>query len=287
MRKAFILVLLFISTLSVFAFQKPSKKDYLITITTPYGDMKAILFEDTPLHRENFLKLAEEGFYDSLLFHRVINNFMIQGGDPESRDADLDARLGNGGPGYRIPAEISGKHYHRKGAIAAARQGDNFNPDRESSGSQFYIVQGDTVPENDYERVNLRNIGEAFTDWARDNQDNEMVQTINKLLREEGEEGLKKYVEENLSKIESMTGEVLSFPSERKAVYAEVGGTQHLDGKYTVFGQIISGLDVIDKIAEVDTNRSDRPAFDIKMAISVERMRKKKITKLYGYAYPQ
>ena len=121
--------------------------DSVVTIKTDMGEMKAILYDETPKHKENFLKLAKEGFYDSLLFHRVINSFMIQGGDPESKGADLGQRLGSGGPGYTVPAEFVDGLFHKKGALSAARQGDQVNPERASSGSQFYIVQGQVTPE--------------------------------------------------------------------------------------------------------------------------------------------
>ena len=131
-----------------FVLDKNAKKEEMVIISTDYGDMVIRLYADTPLHKENFLKLAKEGFYDGLLFHRVIQSFMIQGGDPNSKDAQKDDPLGNGGPGYTIPAEINRNYIHKKGALSAARQGDAVNPNRESSGSQFYIVQGKTVEES-------------------------------------------------------------------------------------------------------------------------------------------
>ena len=287
MRIAFISAILIALSLQSEAFQKRSNRDYLVTIGTSYGEMKVILYDDTPLHKENFLKLIEEGFYDSLLFHRVIKDFMIQGGDPNSKGAAAGSRLGNGGPGFKVPAEISGAYYHKKGALSAARTGDNFNPERESSGSQFYIVQGKQLPEEEYDRANIRNVGEAFTDFAKENPNHEMVKKVNEILKEKGEEGIKDYVIENISMFEELTGEILAFPEERRAAYTEVGGAQHLDGKYTIFGEVISGLEVIDKIAAVDTNNSDRPKENVVMFITAERMKKKKITKEYGYVYQE
>jgi peptidyl-prolyl cis-trans isomerase B (cyclophilin B) len=136
-----LLYLLLFSTL----FSCATDKDYLVTIKTEYGDMHAILYDETPKHKDNFIKLAQEGFYDSTLFHRVMKEFMVQGGDPNSKGIAPGARLGNGGPGYNIPAEFNKKYYHEKGALAAARQPDQVNPERESSGSQFYIVQGQSL----------------------------------------------------------------------------------------------------------------------------------------------
>lgn len=189
----------------------------LVELSTEYGNMLIELYDDTPEHRDNFSKLAEEGYYKDLLFHRVIDGFMIQGGDPASRDARPGQRLGGGGPDYTIPAEISSDRIHLKGALAAARRGDQINPEKRSSGSQFYIVDGKDV------------------------------------------------VEQMLSQIETRNGITYS-PDQRKA-YLEQGGTPFLDGEYTVFGRVIDGLEVIDKLAEVKTDRSDRPITDIKMNI--------------------
>ncbi len=191
----------------------------LIEIETPFGTMLAELFDETPIHRDNFTKLAKEGFYDSLLFHRVIKGFMIQGGDPDSRNAEPDARLGAGGPGYQIEAEINPRFVHTKGAIAAARTGDAVNPEKKSSGSQFYIVHGNTVTEDILRRQEMRS---GF-----------------------------------------------NYSPEQVEEYEKLGGAPFLDGEYTVFGRVISGLEVIDKIAEQPTNPGDRPREDIIMKIIV------------------
>lgn len=189
----------------------------MIEIQTPYGNMIAELYDDTPLHRDNFLKLISEGFYEDLLFHRVIDGFMVQGGDPESRDAPPGQPLGSGGPGYQIDAEIDSGHKHTKGALAAARMGDAVNPEKKSSGSQFYIVHGDKISEKE------------LTSFSRRNG--------------------------------------LEYDENEVKAYAEKGGTPFLDGQYTVFGQIVKGLDVIDRIAAARTGRGDRPVEDIKMNI--------------------
>ena len=191
----------------------------LVEIGTNHGRMLVELFDDTPQHRDNFLKLAEEQFYDGLIFHRVIDGFMIQGGDPGSRDAPANAPLGTGGPGYQLPAEITEQHIHLKGALAAARTGDAVNPEKRSSGSQFYIVQGSPVPEHVLAMVEARN--------------------------------------------------GIQYSPEQRALYAELGGTPHLDMAYTVFGRVIEGLDVIDKIASVSTDPRDRPVEDLKMKVVV------------------
>ncbi len=190
-----------------------------LIIRTDKGDINIVLYNETPEHRDNFIKLAGEGYYDGILFHRVINGFMVQAGDPHSRDAVPGEPLGSGGPGYTVPAEITEGLFHQKGAIAAARQGDNVNPERRSSGSQFYIVQG---------RV-----------WT-------------------GEE---------LDQMEQ--GMDTPFSAEQREKYTTVGGTPHLDGAYTVFGQVVSGLDVVDSIASAQTDGRDRPLEDISI-ISIE-----------------
>jgi len=186
-----------------------------VKIETTKGTMIAILYDETPIHRDNFVKLAESGFYEGLLFHRVINTFMIQGGDPESKNAGPNQQLGNGGPGYTLPAEIVPKYFHKKGALAAARTGDAMNPQRRSSGSQFYIVQG------------------------------------------------KKYTDMQLDSMEKQMNTV--FTKEQRNNYVEIGGVPHLDAQYTVFGEVIEGLDVIDKIASVETGKNDRPVEDVKI----------------------
>ncbi|WP_235297959.1 peptidylprolyl isomerase [Portibacter marinus] len=191
----------------------------LVQLQTEYGNMLIELYESTPKHRDNFLKLVNEGFYDSLLFHRVIDGFMIQGGDPNSRNAGEDMRIGSGGPGYQIDAEILEENLHVKGALAAARQPDSVNPEKKSSGSQFYIVQGDKV-----------------TDALLDNVEYRKGNSYTRLQREK---------------------------------YKEEGGYPLLDGDYTVFGKVIEGLDVIDKIAEVETRPGDRPVDNIEMKITV------------------
>ncbi|MDR1846561.1 MAG: peptidylprolyl isomerase [Bacteroidales bacterium] len=191
----------------------------MILIHTDYGEMKAVLYNETPLHRDNFIKLIKEGYYDSTLFHRVIDGFMIQGGDPESKNAKQGEMLGNGGPDYTIPAEFRTELIHRRGALAAARTGDNINPRKESSGSQFYISQG---------RV---------------------------------------YSQEELNMLQRRMGK--TFSPLQISTYTSEGGIPFLDYEYTVFGQVIDGLEVIDKIAAVAKDRFDRPTKDIKMTISI------------------
>lgn len=187
-----------------------TKPETLIVIHTKFGDMTAVLYNDTPLHRDNFIKLIKEGWFNGSKFHRVIKNFMIQGG------ANKDGRQD---PGYTIPAEIRPNHFHKKGALAAARMGDQVNPEKRSSGSQFYIVQGERV-------------APAYLDA-----------------------------------VSKHTGHV--FTAEQKQVYETLGGTPHLDGGYTVFGELVDGFDVLDKIASVKTYSHDDPIEPVTMTISI------------------
>lgn len=193
------------------------KKSKMVEIVTDYGTMKVLLYDETPLHRDNFIKLVEEGYYNDLLFHRIIKGFMIQGGDPNSKNAGPDAQLGSGGPGYTVPAEFKTGLYHKKGALAAARMGDQMNPQKASSGSQFYIVQGTVVQEA------------------------------------------------MLQQFSSRSG--ITYTPEQIETYKTIGGTPMLDGQYTVFGEVTEGLDVIDKIAAVQTKPGDRPVANVKMTI--------------------
>lgn len=183
-----------------------------VELQTDYGNMLILLYDATPQHRDNFIKLVEEGYYDDLLFHRVIQGFMIQGGDPTSRNAKPKDRIGSGGPGYQIPAEFVDSLVHIKGALAAAR---NNNPQKKSSGSQFYIVQGKKIQDRDLSMVEAR-------------QD-------------------------------------FNYTSKQKETYKKIGGAPQLDRGYTVFGMVVDGLDVIDKIAAVKTAPGDRPIKDVKM----------------------
>jgi cyclophilin family peptidyl-prolyl cis-trans isomerase len=241
----------------------------LVLIKTDFGDMKVALYNETPKHRDNFIKLAKEGFFDGTLFHRVIQEFMIQGGDPDTRNAQPDQRLGNGGPGYVIDNEINPKLLHRKGALAAARQGDQTNPEKKSSGSQFYIVQGVVFPAD-----NLQGLEEEGTQKLADSHMRQLVR--------ENEDSIKMYQQTvnqpafdkliarlQIQAMEKAKLTPFKLTEDQKQVYTTVGGTPHLDGNYTVFGEVIEGLQVIDSIASQPTGAKDRPLRDIKMEIKV------------------
>lgn len=257
------------------------KWDYLITITTNYGEMKVLLFDDTPKHKANFLKLINQGFYDSLLFHRVIKDFMIQGGDPDSRIAAPGAALGRGGPGYTIPAEVNRRRFHKKGALSAARQPDRVNPHKASSGSQFYIVQGDTIPEDQLVPLNR----EIIRDCLKKIKPNTPISDSLQAAYTQGRDAFEAKLVDMSEQIYNETGYRLAVPQERVSAYTNQGGAPHLDDQYTVFGQVIVGLEVIDKIAVVKVGRANRPEEDVQMSITATRMKKKKITKIYGYVY--
>ncbi len=233
----------------------------VVVIETSIGTIKVKLYNETPYHRDNFIKLTEEGFYDGIIFHRVINNFMIQAGDPKTKQAEKDAVYGEGDTGYTIPAEFASKLFHKKGALAAARMGDDVNPKKESSGSQFYIVQGKIFsPEqltllinNKNERLKTKIFNQLITEKA------------SKLMSEGNQVDYKK-LSENLSDtlqyILSKTT-MYSLTPEQVQLYTTIGGTPHLDGDYTVFGEVIEGIDAVDKIAAVNTDQSDRPTTNI------------------------
>jgi len=256
--------------------------DYLVTIKTDFGVMKAVLYDLTPKHKENFVKLSQEGFYDSLLFHRIIQGFMIQGGDPTSKNAGPQDRLGMNGPGYLVDAEITPELFHRKGALAAARTGGPSNPDRKSSGSQFYIVQGRTLTQEEAE-INQVALSRAVGTLMRQFPQDTLTSTLRTAFNEGGQEGyLQKCMELN-EEITKKTGVGFVMPAEQAEVYASVGGTPQLDGEYTVFGQVIQGLDVLDQISAVQTQPGDRPVEDVRMYITVEEMPRAEIASKYSF----
>jgi peptidyl-prolyl cis-trans isomerase B (cyclophilin B) len=280
MNKLFFLAIL----LSIFGLAACSaEKDYLVTINTPYGEMKAVLFDATPEHKENFVDLARSGKYDSTLFHRVIKDFMIQGGDPStspSYNADEDTI------DYTIPAEFVDTLFHKKGALAAARQGDRFNPERASSGSQFYIVQG-TVYDEDELLTDMSKLGKGIQELLRNGGYDSLGEELMRLYQSGNYDAytqkmieLKPIVEEELN-IEVDK----KYPEERLKAYTSIGGTPHLDDTYTVFGEVIDGLEVIDSIAAQPTGTADKPTEDIYMTVEVEEVPKKKIAKEYGYQF--
>jgi len=271
--------------------QDDGKRDYLVTIKTSYGDIYAVLFDETPKHKANFIKLTKEKFFDDLLFHRVISGFMIQGGDPDSKNTPIDKELGNGGPGYTIPAEFNPKFFHKRGALAAARLGDDKNPNKESSGSQFYIVQGTVWSQENLEqfRYNQNKLMSGLRAMFSNPVNKPLLDSLNQLY---ASGDMKKYMAKIFStapRVEKFTGEkiIVGLTKEKIDSYTTVGGSPHLDGEYTVFGEVIQGMDIVDKIASVQKNPKDRPLEDIKMTVTVEEMSRKKISKKFDYTFPK
>lgn len=218
----FSLLLLAFSAMSL----SPGEKDEIVQIRTSYGDVYIRLYDDTPVHKANFIRLAKEGFFDSTLFHRVIENFMIQGGDPYSRTAGKEDSIGEGGPGYLLDAEFRENHFHKRGVIAAARNGDDVNPERKSDGSQFYIVQGKKFTDEELDKYELR---------------------VQKALKDS----------------------LWKYSDAQRTYYKTTGGTPWLDQQYTIFGEVIRGMEVVDKIAAVKRNKKDRPLEDIRMDVNI------------------
>lgn len=228
--------------------------DVKVLLKTSLGDITILLYGDTPRHRDNFVKLVKEGNYDGVLFHRVINDFMVQTGDPTSKNAPKGKMLGDGDMPYEIDAEfLFPTHYHHRGAIAAARQGDNVNPEKKSSGSQFYIVTGKKFTAGQLDSMEhqavMRHKQEVFDSLAKQNRD-----SIMSLRRNRDAAGLQALQEKLAAETEKLTANdsVIYTPEIREA-YMNEGGTPHLDGSYTVFGRVISGMDVVDKIQKAET----------------------------------
>ena len=236
----------------------------VVEIKTTMGDIIVKLYDDTPLHRDNFLKLVKDGYYDGVLFHRVINKFMVQTGDPDSKKAQKGDVLGAGSPDYTIEAEIEyPKHYHKYGALAAARTGDQVNPERRSSGSQFYIVTGRKVSKAQLEQSAAQSImpqrQALFNKLAEEN-----IETLRKMQAEGDSEGIENLKNRLISEVEK---EIPAPALNEKMVedYTTLGGTPHLDGQYTVFGEVLQGMDVVEKIQKTETDSHDRPLEDIKI----------------------
>ncbi len=241
--------------------------DVRVQVETTAGNFTVLLYGDTPRHRDNFVKLVKEGYYDGTLFHRVINEFMIQAGDPDSRNAAPGQPLGSGGPDYKIDAEIVfPKHYHKRGALAAARQGDQVNPTRKSSGSQFYVVTGRKCTQADLagmeQQMQHTRMQSIFNELAMQHRDSIIA------MQQRGDRaGLQalqqQLIDETEAKAAAMPKEQLS--EEMKQDYTTIGGAPHLDGQYTVFGEVIDGMDTIDKIEKAETDGRDRPKEDIRI----------------------
>ncbi len=239
-----------------------------VKIQTMLGDIVVRLYDETPIHRDNFIKLAKEGYYDGTLFHRVIKDFMIQGGDPDSKGAPAGKMLGVGGPDYTLEAEIKDGLFHKRGALAAARQGDQVNPERRSSGSQFYIVWGQVYNEGQLrqfsKQLKMQRMQDIFNQLAAARK-----AEIMQMRRERNRAGLQELQDQLAAEAEKQAAGYTGLSEEQQRIYSTVGGTPHLDGQYTVFGEVEQGLDVVEMIQGTATGRGDRPIDDIEMRVSV------------------
>ena len=237
-----------------------------VKIQTMLGDIIVRLYDETPIHRDNFLKLVKEGYYDGTLFHRVIKDFMIQGGDPDSKGAPAGKMLGVGGPDYTLEAEIKEGLFHKRGALAAARQGDEVNPERRSSGSQFYIVWGQVYNEGQLRQFSkqliMQKVQSIFNQLASEHH-----AEIMQMRRERNRTGLQELQDQLAAEAQKQAADFAGMTEEQMKVYSTIGGTPHLDGQYTVFGEVEEGLDVVEIIQASATGRGDRPVDDLKMNI--------------------
>lgn len=242
-----------------------------IKISTTLGDIIVRLYDETPIHRDNFRKLAAEGYFDGTLFHRVIKDFMIQGGDPDSRGAAAGKSLGTGGPDYTLPAEIMPDAlFHKRGALSAARLGDEVNPNRESCGSQFYIVWGKVYKASELKQLEhqmkMQQEQTIFNSLAMEHREE-----IMNLRRNRDRDGLMA-LQDKLAAMAMEKSKAMGAPSfteQQKEAYTTQGGTPFLDGQYTVFGEVLEGLDVVEAIQKVETGASDRPKSDVSMTVTV------------------
>jgi len=239
-----------------------------VLITTSYGDIRVVLYNETPIHRDNFIKLSKEHYFDSLLFHRVIKGFMIQGGDPDSKHAPTGTLLGEGGPSYTLPAEFNPKLFHKKGVLAAAREFDLENPTRASSGSQFYIVQGRVFTDS-LLNVQAKRITRSMAlNHVINNPENADLLGKHKDYSKRELMDSVKYVNSRIDKkvdLELLNITPYSFSKEQKEIYTTIGGTPHLDTNYTIFGEVYEGLEIVDKIAAQPTDKNNRPEENIRI----------------------
>lgn len=258
-----------------------AEKDHLIKIETRYGDMYAILYDETPEHKRNFIRLVEQQRYDSTMFHRVIKDFMIQAGDVFTKEGIPPEEW------YTIPAEIDERLIHERGSIAAARQGDGVNPGKRSSGSQFYIVQGVVYDELEL-TTDMRRLQQTFLKFVEVLSNRHLMEEYTRRYQEGDFRGMNRLMLSQRDEMERFFNTSLrkKVSSEQLQAYTSIGGTPHLDGEYTVFGRVIRGLEVVEEIASVTTSGLDVPLDPIYMTVTVEEKLKKEITDEFGYIYP-
>lgn len=253
-----------IQTARVSSVNTPVESGRIVNIETSEGPIKVLLYDGTPKHQENFVKLASEGFYDGVLFHRVIKDFMVQTGDPDSKSANADSMLGSGDPGYTIEAEIDyPRYFHKYGALAAARTGDQVNPEKRSSGSQFYIVTGNKYSPRQIEQMSQRMADGKKQAYFRELQ-KKHHEEIKSLYAAKDTVALENLRQRMIKETEeNVVAEPL--PEAVSEAYTTIGGTPHLDGEYTVFGEVLEGMETVEKIQNSATGRGDRPIEDIRI----------------------
>ena len=243
----------------------------VVLIKTEYGDIKVNLYEKTPEHRKNFIELTTDDFYDGLLFHRVIPNFMIQGGDPESKNAEPGEKLGGGSLDYTLPAEFVPEYYHKRGALAAARRGGPSNPEKRSSGSQFYIVQGKVFTPGQLDTLEMMKNSRLRKEMVAEQIESHRAE-LEEFQKNNDRQGFNLRVAELREKADSLmeaNGIKFEFTDEQREIYTTIGGYPSLDGDYTVYGEVVEGMGVVDKIAAVKTDENDRPLEDVKMEVEL------------------
>ena len=266
----FVLSMLAVSLASCSNTEKTTEEP-MVLIETEYGDIEVKLYEKTPEHRKNFVKLAGDDFYNGLLFHRVIQNFMIQGGDPDSKNAEPGKRLGGGSLDYTLPAEFVPEYYHKRGALAAARRGGPSNPEKRSSASQFYIVQGKVFTPGQLDTLEMAKNSRLRNEMAAQQMENYRDE-LEEFRGNNDREGFNIRVAEIREMVDSLmeaNGTKFEFTNEQREIYTTIGGYPSLDGDYTVFGEVIEGMDVVDKIAALKTDENDRPVEDVKMKVEL------------------
>ena len=259
-----------------------SDKDILVNINTQFGTIKVLLYDETPLHKKNFIELARSGKYDSTLWHRVIKDFMVQGGNVNEKEGTQESE------DDRIPAEILGDFIHTKGALAAARQPDRINPKKMSSPSQFYIVHGKIFNEEEL-TIDQYALNQGLSEIMRDPSYDTIAQQFIDLQRANKIKEMNQLALKYVDLVESIQGFSLrkDMAQHRLEAYMTLGGAPHLDNEYTVFGLVVAGLEVVDQIANVSVGRANRPIRDLYMTMEIEEVPKKEITEKYGYIYPE
>ena len=272
-----LILLVVLGLLSLNTFGQKKKKDKLgkeslVLIQTDFGDIKIKLYNQTPIHRDNFLKLVEEGLYDSTLFHRVIPQFMIQGGDPDSKGAKEGTKLGDGGMGYTLEAEFVDSLIHKRGALAAARMPDNVNPEKRSSSSKFYIVQGRKFSEANLsgmaQKQNYNMKGQLMNEFFNRPENKAYLSRLQTCQKEKDDSAMQLLMQEIEPLVDrEFEPKQIKFHPRAIEAYTTVGGAPHLDGGYTVFGEVVEGMDVVDAISAQSCDRNNRPLKDVSMKV--------------------